>query len=80
MHWIQDVQNAQRAGVLFYERKLLGKSKGKFTGKGTILALEPDDVFTIDGANYGGTTKVLVESMRIGLDVSIDMSFKTYDL
>jgi len=80
VHLIQDNQNAQRVGILHYERKFLGRSKGSFKGKGTILALEADDVLTINEASYGGNYDALIESMKIGLDLSIELSFKTFDL
>jgi hypothetical protein len=72
--WINDSQDAQRAGSLYYQRKLLKKSNNHFNSKGTLLALDPDDMITIDHADYGGTYDILINTIAINRDAV--MSFK----
>lgn len=69
--FVQDSQDVQRVGTLYYQRKLPKKADVSFIGKGKLLALCPDDVVTVDHADYGGTYDVLVDSMSINRDLSI---------
>ena len=78
-HFIQDSQDAQRAGMLYFERKFLGSSRRSFVGKGTLLALEPDDVITINKTDYGGNYQALIESIHINRDVSIKITADRFD-
>jgi len=69
--FVQDSQDAQRIGTLRYQRKFLKDGDDSFTGKGTLLAVQPDDVITPSGeADYGGTHDILVDQMTITRDLS----------
>lgn len=76
--FIQDSQDAQRAGTLCLQRKFLVAGQGSFQAKGLCLAVQPDDIVTINHADYGGSADVLIDSMRINPDVSIDFGFETH--
>jgi len=69
--FVQDSRDVQRIGILYYQRRLLREAEAGFLAKGTCLALQPDDVIEIAHANYGGTYKVLVDSVRINKDLSL---------
>ena len=71
---VQDTQDIQRLGTLYYQRKLLKMAEITFTAKGTCLALRPDDVITINYADYGGTYAVLVDEVTINPDASVGIS------
>jgi len=53
VHFIQNVQHAQRAGTLVFQRKFLNKARVSFQGGSMLLDLEPGDVITIEGTHYG---------------------------
>ncbi len=69
--FVQDSRDVQRIGKLYYQRRFLREAEVAFLAKGTCLALQPDDVIEIAHANYGGTYKVLIDSVRINKDLSI---------
>jgi len=72
--FVQDSQNVQRIGTLFYQRKYLKEAEIQCTLNGTCLALCPDDVITINHADYGGNYDVIIDQMTVRPDGSIDMS------
>ena len=76
--FVQDSQDVRRIGTLHYQRKLLKETEVGFLAKGTCLALQPDDVITIDDANYGGTYTVLVDSVKIANDISMQFQCSKY--
>jgi len=78
-HLVRDSQDAQRIGVLALKRKLLAKSQISFNSKATLLAMEPNDVVTISGDEYGGVFDALIKSMQIKEDISMSFTAKTYD-
>jgi len=69
--FVQDSQNVQRIGTLRCQRKFLREGDDSFRSKGTLLAIQPDDIVTVSGEAYGGTHNVLVDQIEIGRDVSI---------
>ncbi len=71
---VQDTQQVQKLGTLYYQRKFCKAADISFTGKGTLLALRPDDVITPDGTDYGGTYNVLIDEITINPDVSVSIS------
>jgi len=72
--FVQDSQDVQRIGTLYYQRKFLKEANCSFSNKGgTLLAVQPDDVITINEADYGGNYAVLVDSMTIKRDLTIDV-------
>lgn len=79
VHFIQDSQDGQRAGILPFGRKFLAKSQITFNSKATLLMLEPGDVATINEADYGGTYKFLIKSIQIKEDIAMSFTGKTYD-
>jgi len=75
---VSDNQQAQILGTLYYQRKLLKVADLSFTSKGTMVALRPDDIVTINDAEYGGTYDVLIEEMSISPDLSIGFSMTRF--
>lgn len=73
--FVQDTQDAQRIGSLYYQRLLLSKANISFTNKGgSLLALQPSDMITINHADYGGNYPVLIDSITIRRDLIIDFN------
>ena len=70
---VQDTQQIQKLGTLYYQRKFLKSADISATLKGLCLALRPDDVITINYADYGGTYNILIDEITIKADVSIDI-------
>ena len=70
---VQDTQQVQKLGILYYQRKFLQIADISAKLKGTCLALRPDDVITINYADYGGTYNVLIDEMTILPDAAIDV-------
>jgi len=68
---VQDSQVAQALGMLKYQREYLRESNETFDAKSSCLALQPNDVITINHSNYGPSHDVLIESMHIHRDASI---------
>jgi hypothetical protein len=60
------------------QRKYLKEAEIGFLAKGTCVALQPDDVITINNANYGGEYDVLIDSMKINKDLSIQFQCSKY--
>jgi len=63
--FVQDSQDIQRIGKLYGQRKFQQDADVGFTLLGTRLALQPDDVITINEANYGGNYAILIDSIKI---------------
>jgi len=70
---VQNTQHIQKLGTLYYQRKLLKEADVSCTLKGTCLALRPDDVITINYADFGGSYDVLIDEVVISADVSINI-------
>jgi len=71
---VQDSQDVQRIGTLRLQRKFLKSGDVDATLKGTCLALRPDDVITIDYADFGGTYNVLIDEVKIQPDSTVSIS------
>ena len=76
--FVQDSQDVKRIGTLHFQRKLEKEAEVSFTGKGKLLALQPDDVITINDTNYGGSYTVLIDSVKINKDLSIQFQCSKY--
>ncbi len=76
--FVQDTQNAQRLGTLYLQRKLLKIANVSFRGKSLLLNLNPGDMITINHADYGGNYDVMVDSIKINKDCSIDFQCSRY--
>ncbi len=72
--FVQTLVLTKKLARVYFQRKLLKDSKEQFTGKGTCLALQPSDFISISGDNYGGSHDVMVDSMAIKKDASIDFA------
>lgn len=72
--FVQDSQDVQRIGLLYYERRLNQIAETSSTVKGTCLALQPDDAVTINKDNYGGNYAALIDRMHINPDISINIT------
>ena len=75
-NFVQDSQDIQRIGKLYGQRKYGKEGTVSWNNKGTRLYLQPDDVVTISGANYNGSTSydVLIDSVKILPDGSLSFS------
>ena len=78
--FVQDSQNVKRIGTLHFQRLLGKEAQIGFTAKGTCLALQPDDVITINAGNYGGSYAVLVDSVKINKDLSCQFTCSKYSV
>lgn len=77
--FVQDSQDVQRIGSLYYQRKLLPDGEVSFTGMPALLALQPDDVITLnDSDRYGGSYDVLIDSITIRRDGAVDIQAITH--
>lgn len=72
--FVQDSQLAQTIGILYYQRLLLRKAILTFFTKSQLIALQPDDVITINYSDYGGTFNVLVENIFIRRNLSLEIN------
>ncbi len=72
--FVQTLVLTKKLARVYFQRKLLKDSEERFTGKGTCLALQPSDFISITGDNYGGSHDVMVDSMAIKKDASIDFA------
>jgi len=71
---VSDTQKVQKLGTLYYQRKYLKSADVSFTAKGTVLYLRPDDVVTINYADYGGSYDVLIDEVTINPDCSVSIA------
>jgi hypothetical protein len=79
MMFVSDATIAGNLARLYFQRKLLKKATETFTTKGTCLALQPSDFITLPaGYNYGGAHDVIIDSMTINKDVSIDFTCTSF--
>ena len=69
----QDSQEIQKLGTLYYQRKFLKIGNVSSVLKGTALAIRPDDVATVDYADFGGTYNVLVDEVQINEDAAVSV-------
>lgn len=72
--FVQDSRDVKRIVTLTLQRKLGKVASVNWLNKGTGLALQPDDVLTVNDSNYGGSHTVLIDSMKINKDLSIQFS------
>ena len=70
--FVQDSADVRKIGVLYYQRKFLKEANKTFSAKPNLLALEPDDMITVSGDNYGGTYPVLIDEIRINPNTSME--------
>jgi len=75
---VQNTEQVQRLGTLYYQRKFLKSGDVSFDAKGTSLSLRPDDVITVNYADYGGTYQVLIDDITIKPDVSIQFKCQKF--
>ena len=73
IHLVQDSQDVQRLGILYYQRKLGKIATISAALKSTCLILDPDDVITISHDDYGGTFDVLIDSIKITKDLMVEI-------
>ena len=76
--FIQDSEVVKKVAILHFQRKLLKEGEAGFIGKSTCLVLQPDDIITINAANYGGNYEVLVDSVKINKDLSVQIGASKY--
>ena len=70
--------HSQILAQLTLQRKLLPEADVSFNAKGFLLALEPDDIITISGENYGAgaghTYPILIDSMSVSKDLEVSIT------
>ena len=76
--FLQDSRDAQQASKLYYQRKLGKVADASFQTKATCLLLQPGDVVTINDDDYGGNYEVLVNSVSINKDGSVNFTCGRY--
>ena len=76
--FVQDSQDIQALGTLYYQRKNLMESRSTFNAKSNCLALQPHDAITINHANYGGSYDVVVDKMTIASDCTTSFTVIKY--
>lgn len=65
--------NAAKMARMYYQRKIGRFATVAFRTKATCLDILPGDVITIDDPKYGGTYDIIVDSVKINKDVSLDI-------
>jgi len=78
--FVSDTQDAQRAGELHFQKKLMKQARVSFKNGGGMLAIQPGDVITINHTDYGGNYVVLVDEMTIHYDLSITFKCDKYSV
>ena len=73
-NFVQNSIYAQNLASMYFQKKFLKSGMVSFIGMPGLLVLQPDDMITINHADYGGTYDVLVDSMKIKKDLSIELS------
>lgn len=63
--FIHDSQDAQTAGILHLQRLLPREVDISFSSKLTLLRRKPEEVLTVNHADYGGTYDIIIETMFI---------------
>ena len=76
--FVQDSQDVKRIGTLHFQRLLGKEAQINFLAKGTCFGLQPDDIITLDDDNYGGTYDVLIDSVKINKDLSLQFVCSKY--
>ncbi len=75
---ITDTRTVQKIGTLYYQRRNYKKAQVSFTGIPALIDLRPDQVITISDPAYGGTYDVLIDSMTINKNSTIDVDCIVY--
>jgi len=74
--FISDSQDAQRAAILYFQKKYDQISRVSWAVAGPSITnldtLSPGMVVTVNHANYGGSRSLIITSMRIGRDLRIE--------
>ena len=70
--FVQDSVAVQKLKQLRLERELLIDGDVTFTSKGTLLALECDDLLNVNHADYGGTYGAIIDKMKINKGLTIE--------
>ena len=78
--WVQNAIHVQKLACLVFQRKFFKIAQISFEGRSELLALEPGDVITINGNNYGGEYKVIVDSVEISDDLSVKITATRYSI
>lgn len=73
-----DNQNAQRVGELYFLLKLFREGRVSFTAKGSTLQVQPGDVVSINGANYGGTYDILLDKVTLTKSLEVKCEGTVY--
>lgn len=78
--WVQNAIHVQKLACLVFQRKFFKVAQVSFSGRSELLALEPGDVITINGDNYGGEYKVVIDSIEINNDLSVKITATRYSI
>ncbi|NJB67491.1 hypothetical protein GGQ74_001131 [Desulfobaculum xiamenense] len=74
LSWVQDSRAVQRLGSLYAQRALMKEADVRFQALPRLLDLQPADVVTLIGEDYGGTNDVIVDEMAVGRDLALRFS------
>lgn len=72
--FVTDSQEAKTLGTLNLQRSLEKVADVTWSGKSSLLKIDPDDVVTINHADYGGTYAVVVDTVKISKDLRIEFA------
>lgn len=80
--FVGDSSDAQRIGILYFQRKFGVKNEVYFEARDDAVVLQPDDVITINDTAYGGNYACVVEGIKIesNLNIIIGAVRMKYDL
>lgn len=78
--FVQDSIQVQKIGSLAFQRSLLKDCNLSHKAKGNLLYLQPDDVVTIYGKNYGATVsyKAMIDTAKINKDATLEFSYTRF--
>lgn len=73
MGLVHDADHVSRAGRIFLQRRLNGMAMPSWSNKLGGLAMQPDDVVTVDRDDYGGTYDVVIDELTVRREGRIDV-------
>jgi len=78
--WVQNAVHVQKLACLVFQRKFFKIAELSFESRSELLALEPGDVITINGDNYGGTYQAIVDSVEVKNDLTVRITATRYSI
>jgi hypothetical protein len=69
--FVQSADHCQRLASMYFQRRFLVNGTVSFETKSTLLNLNPDDIITVNHANYGASIDVLIDQIKITKDLRL---------